>query len=130
MRGRKPGALTEIVLTALRRTRHRGILLTGWGGISDADLSDNVLQLEAVPHDWLFSKVAVVVHHGGAGTTAAGLRAGVPTVIISFFGDQPFWGRQVEQLGVEPKPISRKQLTTERLAAATRFKFVCSRTIH
>jgi len=59
-----------------------------------------------------------VVHHGGAGTTAAGLRAGVPSIITPFFGDQPFWGQRVLMLGVGPAPIPKKKLTTERLAAA------------
>ena len=71
-----------------------------------------------MPHDWLFPQVAAVVHHGGAGTTAAGLRAGVPSINIPFFGDQPFWGQRVADLGVGPQPIPRKQLTVERLAQA------------
>jgi UDP:flavonoid glycosyltransferase YjiC (YdhE family) len=62
--------------------------------------------------------MAAVVHHGGAGTTAAGLVAGVPSILIPFFGDQPFWGQHVAQLGVGPGPIPRKQLTAERLAQA------------
>ncbi|MBW4642468.1 MAG: glycosyltransferase, partial [Goleter apudmare HA4340-LM2] len=118
MTGQNPSELTEIVLTALKNTGQRGILLTGWGGISNADLPDDVLKLEAVPHDWLFPRVAAVVHHGGAGTTAAALKAGVPNVIIPFFGDQPFWGQRVEALGVGPKPIPKKHLTAEKLAAA------------
>jgi sterol 3beta-glucosyltransferase len=68
------------------------------------------------PHDWLFPRVSAVVHHGGAGTTAAGLRAGRPTVVCPFVGDQPFWGGIVEQLGVGPKPIRQLQLTADRLA--------------
>jgi UDP:flavonoid glycosyltransferase YjiC (YdhE family) len=59
-----------------------------------------------------------VVHHGGAGTTAAGLRAGVPSVIVPFFGDQPYWGQRVAELGVGPQPIPRKNLSVERLARA------------
>jgi sterol 3beta-glucosyltransferase len=73
-----------------------------------------------IPHDWLFPQIAAVVHHGGSGTTAAGLRAGVPSVVIPFFGDQPFWGRCVAELGVGPSPISLKRLTVERLAGAIR----------
>ncbi|MFL5587557.1 MAG: glycosyltransferase, partial [Ktedonobacteraceae bacterium] len=68
--------------------------------------------------DWLFPQMAAVVHHGGAGTTAAGLRAGIPSVIIPFFAEQPFWGRRIAELGVGPKPIPRKRLSQERLAAA------------
>jgi UDP:flavonoid glycosyltransferase YjiC (YdhE family) len=62
--------------------------------------------------------MAAVVHHGGAGTTAAGLRAGVPSVIVPFFGDQPFWGQRIADLGVGPDPIPRNKLTVERLARA------------
>ena len=74
--------------------------------------------IDSVPHAWLFPRVAAVVHHGGAGTTAAGLRAGVPTIVIPFFGDQPFWGRRVADLGVGPQPIPRKKLTADKLAQA------------
>lgn len=64
--------------------------------------------------------MTAVVHHGGAGTTAAGLRAGVPTIVCPFFGDQPFWGRRVAALGVGPKPIPQKQLSADALTAAIR----------
>ncbi|MCP4168379.1 MAG: glycosyltransferase, partial [Chloroflexi bacterium] len=77
-----------------------------------------ILKIDAVPHDWLFERVAVVVHHGGAGTTAAGLRAGKPTIICPFFGDQPFWGRRLADLGVGADPIPQKKLDTDNLAAA------------
>jgi len=70
------------------------------------------------PHTWLFPRMAAVVHHGGAGTTAAGLRAGVPSVVIPFFGDQPFWGQRVAALGVGPAPIPRQKLTADALAQA------------
>jgi sterol 3beta-glucosyltransferase len=79
-----------------------------------------VYLLEEAPHDWLFPRVAVVIHHGGAGTTAAGLHAGAPTVICPFFGDQPFWGRRVAALGAGTSPIPQRGLTAERLAAAIR----------
>jgi UDP-glucoronosyl and UDP-glucosyl transferase len=74
--------------------------------------------VDSVPHSWLFPRVAAVVHHGGAGTTAAGLQAGVPSIIIPFFGDQGFWEEHVAKLGVGAKPIPRKQLTAEKLAEA------------
>jgi hypothetical protein len=67
---------------------------------------------------WLFPQMAAVVHHGGAGTTAAGLRAGIPTIIVSGPGDQPFWGHRVKELGVGPAPIPRRKLTADKLAAA------------
>jgi sterol 3beta-glucosyltransferase len=93
-------------------------LATGWGGLTADNASDDIFVLEAVPHDWLFPQVAAVVHHGGAGTTGAALRAGKPTVICPLVGDQPFWGRRVAALGVGPSPISPRKLTAERLAGA------------
>ncbi len=118
MTNRHPEQVAEIVLGALKKSGQRGILLTGWGGITKADLPDTVFKLESIPHDWLFPQVAAVVHHGGAGTTAAGLRAGVPTIVVPFFADQPFWGKQVARLGVGTPPIPRKDLTLDRLAIA------------
>jgi len=109
---------TQMILDALQQTGQRGILLTGWGGITQTELSDDVFLLSSVPHDWLFPQMAAIVHHGGAGTTAAALRAGVPSVVIPFFGDQPFWGDRVMKLGTSPSPISKAELTVDRLAAA------------
>jgi hypothetical protein len=79
---------------------------------------DNIFLLGNVPHEWLFSKVSCVVHHGGAGTTAAGIRTGKPTVIVPFFGDQVFWGSMIAKAGAGPQPISYKILTAVNLAAA------------
>ena len=118
MSGRDPARLTHVVIEALQRAGVRGILATGWGGLAPSDLPDSVFVIDKAPHDWLFPRVAAVVHHGGAGTTAAGLRAGRPTVICSFFGDQPFWGGRVHDLGVGPAPIPQKKLTAAKLAAA------------
>jgi sterol 3beta-glucosyltransferase len=115
---RNPEATADLVLQAISRTGQRAILQAGWGGLSKADVPDNVLMVNAVPHSWLFPRMAAVVHHGGAGTTAAGLRAGVPSIVIPFFGDQPFWGQKIADLGVGTAPIPRKQLTVERLAQA------------
>jgi sterol 3beta-glucosyltransferase len=118
MGSRKPEETANLVLKALEQSNQRAILLSGWSGMRRENMPDSVLLVDSVPHSWLFPKVAAVVHHGGAGTTAAGLRAGVPSVIIPFFGDQPFWGERVAALGVGPKPIPRKQLTAEKLASA------------
>lgn len=109
---------TETVLKALSLAGQRGVLATGWGGLTAENAPEGIFVLDAVPHDWLFPRVAAVVHHGGAGTTAAGLRAGKPTVICPFVGDQPFWGRRVAALGVGPEPIPQHRLTAERLADA------------
>ena len=118
MSNRDPEATAQIVLEALKKSGQRGLIVTGWGGLERADMPDGVFKLESVPHDWLFPRVAAVVHHGGAGTTAAGLRAGVPSVLVPHFGDQPFWAQQVVRLDVGPKAIPRKRLTAEKLGAA------------
>lgn len=109
---------TQVVLGALQRTGQRGILLGGWGGLGKGDLPESVLRIESVPHDWLFHRVSAVVHHGGAGTTATGLRQGKPTVIVPFFADQPFWGWRVYHLGAGPQPIPFARLTIDNLAEA------------
>jgi hypothetical protein len=115
MGNRNPEETAELVLQALEKTGQRAILLAGWSGMQKEKMPDNAFLIKSVPHAWLFPRVAAVVHHGGAGTTAAGLRAGVPTIIIPFFGDQGFWGQRVADLGVGTAPIPRKQLTAERL---------------
>lgn len=118
MSSRNPEATANLILDALARAGQRGIIHTGWGGLQRTDLPDSVLMVDGVPFSWLFPRVAAVVHHGGAGTTSAGLRAGVPSVVVPFFGDQPYWGQRVADLGVGPAPIPRKKLTAGRLAQA------------
>ena len=109
---------TRIVIAALARAGLRGVLAIGGGAMVRMDIPDTITMIEGAPHDVLFPRVAAVVHHGGAGSTAAGLRAGRPTVICPFFGDQPFWGRVVAAAGAGPEPISRKRFTAVTLAAA------------
>jgi sterol 3beta-glucosyltransferase len=109
---------TRIVLGALQRTGQRGILLGGWGGLGRGKLPETILRLDSIPHQWLFPRVSVVVHHGGAGTTATGLRYGRPTVIVPFFADQPFWGGRVHRLGCGPQPIPFPKLSIDNLAVA------------
>jgi sterol 3beta-glucosyltransferase len=118
MGSRDPAETTDLVLQALAQTGQRAILLSGWGGLQKTDLPASVFMIDSIPHAWLFAHVAAVVHHGGAGTTAAGLRAGVPSILIPFLGDQPFWGQRVHDLGVGPAPIPRSKLTVDRLAQA------------
>ena len=115
-----PKRLTDIVLRALELTGQRGIVATGWGGMGGADLPDTVFKVEDVPHDWLFERVKAAIHHGGAGTTSASLRAGIPTIVVPFFADQPFWGWRVAESGVGPEPISHRSLRVEQLANAIR----------
>ena len=77
-----------------------------------------LILIESIPHDWLFPQMAAIVHHGGADTTSAGLRADVPTIIAPFFADQPFWGYRVKELGVGPASIPQKELIAQKLATA------------
>lgn len=108
----------EAVLEALHLAGQRGVLLGGWGGFTDGELPDTIFALDAASHDWLFPQMTAIVHHGGAGTTAASLRSGKPTIIVPFNSDQPFWGERVWQLGAGPKPIPIKRLTGKKLASA------------
>jgi sterol 3beta-glucosyltransferase len=112
----KPEETANLVIQALSRTGQRGVLSAGWGGLKKEELPKTVFMIGSIPHQWLFPKMAAVVHHGGVGTTAAGLWAGIPSIIIPYFGDQPFWGQRVYELGVGPKPIPRQRLSVDRLA--------------
>ena len=112
------GKTLSIVLEAVEASGVRAILQKGWGGSDISTHSSRVYVADYLPHDWLFEQVAAVVHHGGAGTTAAGLKAGKPTLVIPFGGDQPFWGMRVRALGLGPKPIRREFLTAEKLTKA------------
>ena len=118
MAGRNPEHLAKLALDALAQSGQRGLLNTGWGGLRTDQVPENVFVLEDAPHSWLFPRMAAVVHHGGAGTTAEGVRAGVPAVIVPFVFDQPFWGARVKALGLGPDPIPQKRLTADRLAHA------------
>ena len=110
--------LTEVVLEALHHAGRRGVLLTGWGGLSNRDLPDSVFCIDEVPHDWLFRRVAAAIHHGGAGTTAAALRAGIPSIIVPFMADQGFWGDVVSDLGAGVRQKSRRSVDAEKLGLA------------
>lgn len=115
----KAAETTTLVMDAVKKAGMRGLLATGWSGMEAREVSDSDLYfIDAAPHEWLFPRMSVVVHHGGAGTTAAGLKAGIPTVVIPFGNDQFAWGRRVWELGVGARPIPRKRLTSERLAEA------------
>jgi len=118
MSSRNPHEAGQIALDALARSGQRGVIASGWGGLELSNIPKNVYLMSSMPHSWLFPRMAAVVHHGGAGTTAAGLRAGVPSIIVPFMADQTFWGQRTADLGVGTAPIARKKLTGERLAAA------------
>ena len=118
MSDKEPEKLTEIVVKALEITGQRGILVSGWGGLRQSDFPDSIFCANSIPHSWLFPKMTAIVHHGGAGTTGAALRAGVPSLVIPFLADQFFWGNCVSKLKVGPPLITRKKLTPENLAEA------------
>lgn len=110
---------TTMVLAALAATGQRAVLAAGWSGLgAEVTLPAHVFRLQSAPHTWLFPRMSAIVHHGGVGTTAAGLRAGVPNVVVPHFADQYFWGHRVAALGAGPQPIPRSELTSERLAQA------------
>ena len=111
---------TQTIIGALADAGLRGILSTGWGGIEAMPSASDVCFVDDVPHDWLFPRVAAVVHHGGAGTTHFGLRHGRPTLICPVFGDQPFWGGRVFGLGLGPAPVPMQSLTRKVLARRLR----------
>ncbi|MFJ9770580.1 glycosyltransferase [Kitasatospora sp. NPDC101157] len=108
--------LGELVTAAVRRAGVRAVVQAGWAGLTAA--GDGILSVGDLPHDWLFPRTAAVVHHAGAGTTGAALRAGVPAVPVPVMIDQPFWAARLHGLGVAPETVPFTELTAERLAAA------------
>ena len=113
-----PDKFTSLIFEAVEKSGVRALVSKGWGGLGDeGNTPNNIYMLENTPHDWLFPRVSAVVHHGGAGTTAIGLKCGKPTMIVPFFGDQPFWGAMVAKAGAganEATPY--KKLTAGVLA--------------
>lgn len=123
-----PNAFTKLILEAVKKAGVRALVSQGWGGLGMSDQAVEVIDGEKqvmvignTPHDWLFLQIDAVVHHGGAGTTAAGLKAGRPTMVVPFFGDQPFWGSMVHRMGVGASPIPFKKLTAANLAKSIMF---------
>ena len=112
-----PKALGRLVTGALRKAGRRGVVAKGWAEL-DVETGDDIIAIPPVPYEWLFPRMAAVVHHGGAGTAAEGFHAGVPCVICPFFGDQPGWAKLSATLGVGVAPVPRKRLTEDRLAVA------------
>lgn len=112
--------MTKIIFEAVQNSGQRAIISKGWGnlGVDDVDVPENILIIGSIPHDWLFRQVSCVIHHGGAGTTAAGLALGLPTIIVPFFGDQQFWGEIVARAGAGPVPLPYHQLTVDKLSEA------------
>lgn len=109
--------LLSIMLRSIHAAGLRAVFSTGWTGKS-LKSTHSVFFTQEIPHDWLFPRVSAVVHHGGAGTTAAGLRYGKPTLIVPFAGDQTFWGYQVNRAQCGPKPIPRDDLSVRKVTRA------------
>lgn len=113
-----PAKLTKIIFEAVQKSGQRALVSKGWGNLGADEVPENILMIGNCPHDWLFRQVSCVIHHGGAGTTAAGLALGRPTIIIPFFGDQQFWGNIVARAGAGPAPIPYKYLNQQNLSDA------------
>lgn len=138
-----PDEVTRIITDAVMKADVRAVVSKGWSSrmqdkaqgletneasIQDRKSQDETVQVhnefpdtiywvKSVPHDWLFPMMAGVVHHGGAGTTAAGLRAGIPTVVKPFFGDQFFWGERLEEMNIG---LCLKEMSVESLSNAVK----------
>jgi len=115
-----PEGTAHMMLEALQQSGQRGIIHSGWANFTADQLPDTVYLLDYAPHDWLFPQMAAVIHHGGAGTTAAALRAGVPNSVVAHMADQPYWGRRVHELGVGAPYVQRTKLNPQRLATMIR----------
>ncbi|KAJ5847340.1 hypothetical protein N7455_011297 [Penicillium solitum] len=117
-----PVRINAAILDAVNAAGVRVIISKGWSNLGGNN-SENVYFIGDCPHEWLFQHVAAVVHHGGAGTTACGLRNARPTIIVPFFGDQPFWGAMVAAAGAGPAPIPHQELNADILAEGIRYCF-------
>jgi sterol 3beta-glucosyltransferase len=106
---------------ALAAVGLRGLLYEGWGGLTEAGFrKGRILTVGEMPHDWLFEQVSAVIHHGGAGTTASALRAGIPQVVVAHMQDQPYWGRKMHAIGVSPPPLNSARICAEAIEKALR----------
>ena len=113
--------ITSIVTESFRRSGQRGVLVGGWGRFAEPDpKNDYVLRIDSAPYEWLFPRISAAVHHAGAGTTAAAARAGIPSVTVPYFADQPFWASRLHRLGVGTRPLPHRALNERNLAEAIR----------
>src|SRR5258708_27730457 len=106
-------SFTETVLAAIKKSGQRAVLASGWGGLAGEEgaQSNQIFLLRHAPHDWLFPRMSAAVHHGGAGTTAAAVRAGIPSLIVPSYGDQPFWARCLNRPSGAPPAVRRENMT-------------------
>ena len=115
-----PQASTALLLDAIERAGVRAVVSQGWAGLGGLPLPSHVQVVGAVDHSTLFRKVALVVHHGGAGTTTTAARAGVPQILVPHVLDQYHWAGRIQRLGVGPPPLRRRRLTADALAQSLR----------
>lgn len=116
MLSRDPYETSKIIFDSIKNLDIKLIVSTGWGGLKvQGMIDDNVYVTEQLPHDWLFSKINAAIHHCGSGTTSAALKAGIPSIPVPFFSDQPFWANRIYNLGLSTKPINRKDLNSSNL---------------
>ena len=115
MSNRDPEGTLRVIVEALQQSKQRGVIYSGWSGIRASELPPSMYLLDGAPHEWLFPKMAAVIHHGGAGTTAAALRAGVPSSVVAHIGDQWYWGRRLHEMGVGTRPMRRHEFSVLRL---------------
>ena len=114
----KHDELIEVAVEAIKKSGKRGIIC-GMG--KPANLPQNIIAIDNIPHSWLFDRVSAVCHHGGAGTTAAGFKAGIPSIIVPFSNDQFAWAHRAYDLKVGAYPIPKKELSADKLAEAFKF---------
>lgn len=110
--------LIEIIIESILLTDQRAVVSSGWRNMGKKEMPSSIYMIDDVPHSWLFPRTCAVSHHGGAGTTAAGVLSGVPSIIVPFGGDQLFWGNRVHDLGLGTKPILASQLTVKNFSEA------------
>lgn len=121
------GSMTAIDMHALLTTTitalagRRALFWPGWNDMVQMELPANILRIDAAPHSWLFPQVAAVIHHGGSGTAHSATRAGKPSIVIPFTGDQPFWADRLHRLGVAPPGLSAAHPDAKAFAAALDF---------
>lgn len=113
-----PRKTVGLLMETAAATGQRLIISRGWGGLQETSPRRDCLFVDDVPHDLLFPKVAAVVHHGGAGTTATAARAAVPQILIPYMADQFQWRRQIVKLGLGPKASIFRMLTAKGLSKA------------
>ena len=122
----------RVIVAAARELGMKALLVTGWGGLSvpeDLAASNDVLVRESVPHEALLPHVSLAIHHGGSGTVHAFLRAGVPSVIMPFIADQPWWAWRLHAAGLGPKALSPNTRSTAAVVTALQQAHLCRKTV-